>query len=287
MFNPRQQAALAFARRLTLEPGAVGDADIAKLKRHFTDAEIIELTFAIARFNAVNRWTDALGLPLEGHVSGDAPAMRDAPTGSAAPQMTSVVTQDAHMTPAPLPSAEEIVAAIDACRNRAPRVELPSNAAAAAAMSGVVHDRQPLLWERALASLPVIGRTHVLVWNTILGDEHLTPRLKSELAYLTAVHNRAWYAAGTARRRLKELGATDDEIAAIVGDDDHRAAGVTAAYQLARKLTVEPQRITDHDVSAVQSHYSDAEIAQIIQVICLANLFDRFTEPLGLPLETP
>src|SRR3990172_8266264 len=37
-FDPRQQAALAFARKLTLEPQLVGDEDVAKLKELFGDA---------------------------------------------------------------------------------------------------------------------------------------------------------------------------------------------------------------------------------------------------------
>jgi alkylhydroperoxidase family enzyme len=43
--------------------------------------------------------------------------------------------------------------------------------------------------------------------------------------------------------------------------------------------------ITDADIARVREHFSDAQTAQIIQVISLANLFDRFTQSLGLPLE--
>jgi hypothetical protein len=64
-FATRQQAALAYARRLTLEPQLIGDQDITTLKELFSDLEIIELTFNIARFNATNRWTDGLGLPQD------------------------------------------------------------------------------------------------------------------------------------------------------------------------------------------------------------------------------
>ncbi len=64
-FESRHQAALAYARKLTLEPHLVGEADIATLKQSFSDSEIIEITFHIARFNATNRWTDAMGLPQD------------------------------------------------------------------------------------------------------------------------------------------------------------------------------------------------------------------------------
>jgi alkylhydroperoxidase family enzyme len=285
-FNPRQQAALKFARELTLQPAATNDAAVASLSRHFTDPEIIELTFAIARFNAVNRWTDALGLPLESE--GDGPAVANSAEQSTDndAQTKSLVTPTRSAEPLPQVSAGEVAAAIEACRSRPPRVELPSETAAIGALAGVVRNRPPKLWERALAGLPIVGRTHVLVWNTVLTDNHLAPEFKAELAYITAVNNRAWYAAGTAAARLRELGVGDDKLSAFVADDYSGDGGAAAAYRLARKLTVEPQRITDADVAAVHRHFGDGETAQIIQVICLANLFDRFTEALGLPLDS-
>jgi hypothetical protein len=43
--------------------------------------------------------------------------------------------------------------------------------------------------------------------------------------------------------------------------------------------------VTDLDVASVRAYLSDAETAQIVPVICMANRFDRFTEALGLPLD--
>ncbi|MEX0613307.1 MAG: hypothetical protein WD229_14405 [Pirellulales bacterium] len=51
------------------------------------------------------------------------------------------------------------------------------------------------------------------------------------------------------------------------------------------KSTADPHLVTDADIAQVRAHYTDHETAQIVQVICMANLFDRFTEALGLPLE--
>ncbi len=284
-FNSRQRAALDFARKLTLEPALVDDADIQKLKRMFTDAEIVELTFTIARFNSVNRWTDAVGLPQERHVGDDGEVKLTTPTSEQFQNTASIVTTDNRAPRAPRPSAAAIAAAIDACRTRTPRVALPAEEDAKAALAGAIGDRAPLAWERALAGLPGIGRTHVLVWNTMLTDDHLPPRLKAELAYITAVNNRAWYAAGTAARRLIELGASPEGLVSLPNGEAPGPPGAGAAYRLASKLTADPQVITDQDIASVREQYGDAETAQIIQVICMANLFDRFTEALGLPLE--
>jgi alkylhydroperoxidase family enzyme len=58
-----------------------------------------------------------------------------------------------------------------------------------------------------------------------------------------------------------------------------------AAYNLAAKSTANPHLVTDADLAHVRDHFSGAETAEIMQVICMSNLLDRFTEALGLPLE--
>ena len=46
-FSSKEQAALKFAERLTRDPHAVGDADIANLKPHFSESEIVDLDLLI------------------------------------------------------------------------------------------------------------------------------------------------------------------------------------------------------------------------------------------------
>ena len=62
-FKPEQQAAYAYARKLTYEPHRIADADIAALRKHFTDKQILEMTLSIAGNNAINRWKEGAGIP--------------------------------------------------------------------------------------------------------------------------------------------------------------------------------------------------------------------------------
>ena len=64
-FSPKEQAALKFAEKLTRDPHAIGDADIAHLKPHFSDAEIVDLDLLIGLSNLTNRFTDPLGAEVE------------------------------------------------------------------------------------------------------------------------------------------------------------------------------------------------------------------------------
>jgi alkylhydroperoxidase family enzyme len=43
----------------------VVDADIAALKKHFNDAEIVDIHLLVGLVNLTNRFTDPLGLEVE------------------------------------------------------------------------------------------------------------------------------------------------------------------------------------------------------------------------------
>jgi len=284
-FDPREQAALAFARKLTLDPELVGDADVAKLKEVFSDPEIIELAFTIAQFNSMNRWTDGMGLPQERRYGDEGEIKLTTPTSEQFQHTKSIVIPTVRAPRPPLASIAQAQQAIAASRSRSPRVALPSEADARQELADVIGQREPFVWEWALAALPENGKAHVKTWNTILTDDHLTPRLKAELTFITAMNNQAWYAAAHATHRLKQLGVSPEDLTSLLGDQEPPLGGAAAAYHLAAKSTTDPHLITDADIAHVREHFSDQETAEIMQVICLANLFDRFTESLGLPVE--
>jgi alkylhydroperoxidase family enzyme len=280
-FDPRQQAALGYARRLTLEPQLVGDDEIAALKQLFTDAEIVQLTFNIARFNATNRWTDGMGLPQDRRF-GDRENTLTTPTSEAFQNTVSIVSPDTRAERPKPPTMDEVNSVLSSLSGRTARVELPSEEEARKALSGVIGDRPPLAWECAMAAVPGRGPSQVATLNTIMSDEHLPLRLKAELSLITAANDRAWYSLGHAIHRLRALGVTNDGIATLLNPS---AGSPNPAHRLAAKSTANPHLVTDADIASVRDNYSDSETAQIMHVICMANMFDRFTQALGLPLE--
>ena len=64
-FSPAEQAALSFAAKLTRAPWEIADADIAGLKKHFSEAQIVDLDVLVGLVNLTNRFTDPLGLEFE------------------------------------------------------------------------------------------------------------------------------------------------------------------------------------------------------------------------------
>jgi alkylhydroperoxidase family enzyme len=281
IFDPRTRAALAYARKLTLEPHLIGNADIAALKAHFSDPEIIEVTRIVASFNSTNRWTDGLGVPQGQSFSGSESLLLT-PTSEAYRVTTSIVSPNTRSPRPPLPTVAEFEAAIETASQRRARVATPSEADTRAALAEVIGERPPFTWERVLAADG--NASQVKTWNTVMSDDNLTRRLKAELALVCAINNRAWYSAAHAAKRLAELGVNRAELAGLIQGDVEDAAAA-AAHRFAAKSTRDPHLITDADVAEVQKHYSDTETAMILQVVCLANMFDRVTEALGLAIE--
>src|SRR5580704_15881831 len=60
-----------------------------------------------------------------------------------------------------------------------------------------------------------------------------------------------------------------------------------AALTYVEKLTRVPREITEADFNELKKHFSEPEIVDIHMLAGLANLTNRFTDPLGLELEFP
>jgi uncharacterized peroxidase-related enzyme len=64
-FTEKEQAALSYAEKLTRDPHSVNDNDFVILKKHFNDAEIVDVHLLTGVANLTNRFTDPLGLDVE------------------------------------------------------------------------------------------------------------------------------------------------------------------------------------------------------------------------------
>jgi uncharacterized peroxidase-related enzyme len=86
----------------------------------------------------------------------------------------------------------------------------------------------------------------------------------------------------------KRSGVTPEEWAALKQGDYSRFSGkAQAALAYAEKLTRDPHSPSDADFVTLKQHFTDAEIVDLHLLVGLANLTNRFTEPLKLELEFP
>ena len=65
-FSARERAALEFAERLVRDDGPVSDECFGRLREHFTEAEIVELTFIVGYQTFASQFAKAFQLQPQG-----------------------------------------------------------------------------------------------------------------------------------------------------------------------------------------------------------------------------
>jgi alkylhydroperoxidase family enzyme len=65
-FEPSMQAALLYAEAMTRDAHRVDQALFSEMKKHFTEAGIVEVTCVVGLANYFNRFTTALRVDLSG-----------------------------------------------------------------------------------------------------------------------------------------------------------------------------------------------------------------------------
>ena len=79
----------------------------------------------------------------------------------------------------------------------------------------------------------------------------------------------------------------EDWAALEKGDYSRYSEKEKAALTYVEKLTRSPHEISDVDFAELKKHFSDPEIVDIHLLTGVANLTNRFTDPLGLEVEFP
>lgn len=283
-FPTNEQAAMKATRKLTLTPQLFGERDITELKQHFSDAEIIDILYTVSRYNAVNRWTASTGIPQDKSFGGEEHSSLDTPTsGEFANVASTVIPIDVNPRPEWEPK-EQVEVELKKAGARKPCVELPSINDARRILAKDSPGVTPPAWFQAMAGLPIA--LDAWAQRLALVRDGKTPQdLRILIAWTTARENRAWYSIGHARTRYLASGG-DEKVLYSFADIEKAATPANAeALRFARKLTSAPHTIVDVDIARLRERFSDFEVAEIIQLTCDANAFDRFTEALRLPLE--
>ena len=292
-FNPAERAAFTFVVKLGRRPDEIVAADLDALRKHFNDREILDILVSTGGFAAMTRWTGGLMIPQEDHRVYLTPTSEPfvdrpslvAPLDPSRPGASLTCAPATTHRPA-LESRKEVEARLAACRSREPRLPLVDEDRARAVVPAAFSSGPLPQWIRLLAQFPEAGKARILSLLAAQDKGALDRTLRAQIAWAAAREDRAWYAIGHARRRLRELGQSDDAIFALDDPKDPSATPArTAVLSLARKLTVNPALVTDADVQAVRDHFSDRETAEVVYFITTAAFFDRVTEAAGLRLE--
>ncbi len=304
-FTPAEQAAYAWARKLTWTPHLVSDEDIAALRKHYTDMQILEMTLSVAGNNAINRWKEGTGVAQSQHgtrffENSKATASRDAlpidsfvtPTASkyvkkrsqVAPLQGDSTSTSAVVGVPPInETRQQVEAQLQAIQKRKSRLPLLGQKETEAVFSKSLGGKPAPAWMRLLANFPneSLRRIDSLVDRTV-GKEDLSELDRARVSWVVARQDRAWYAVAHAKNRLEELGQTPDQIFALDGDQQSLSESERAILNMARKLATSPITVNDDDVAKVVELAGPRRTTQLINYVTSRAYFDRVTEAAGL-----
>ncbi len=210
-------------------------------------------------------------------VSKVAPLHTDAKTGK-------VTSATVCIRPA-LESRDEVEKALAACRKRSVRLPLVEEDKARELLPKDWPEGALPQWVRLLANFPLDGKSRILGIRAAEEKGDMKPLLKAQVSWIIARQDRAWYAAGEAKRRLKEQGWSDDQIFKLDGDGKDFSEAERALFTVARKLAASPVVLTDADVAQALKLTGPREVVQLISYTTNRASFDRITEAAGLQLE--
>lgn len=304
-FPAADQAAFAWARKLTWAPHTIQDSDIAALRKHYNDLQIVEMTLSVAGNNAINRWKEGTGVAQSQHGSRffesvDPTLPRETlpidsfltPTNSKfqkRPSSVIPVQRDANGqartlvgVAEPLESTMEVEQRLKSVGERRSRIPLCSASETSKAFPKIKVS-QPPAWMRLLAHFPnESGRRIDSLLDPTLAAEDLSALDRARISWVVARQDRAWYALAHAKSKLQQLGQSTEQIFALDGDQAALNESERAMLTMARKLATSPITLSDEQVQRVVELAGPRRATQLINFVTSRAYFDRVTEAAGL-----
>ncbi|MBZ5656696.1 MAG: carboxymuconolactone decarboxylase family protein [Acidobacteriia bacterium] len=140
--------------------------------------------------------------------------------------------------------------------------------------------------QKALAHRPAMLGTFLSSYANV--GRSLERKLYEAVYLRTSLINGCHYCTQHHIQGAKRAGLTPDEMKMLkAGNYSSFGEKEQAALRYTEKLTRTPDGATDADFSELKKHFSDEQIVDLHMLIGLANLTNRVTGPLDLPLEFP
>jgi AhpD family alkylhydroperoxidase len=274
-----------------------------EVRRHFNDAELVELTGVCGLFAQSNRFQDSLKLPIEPphEVDKIRQSVRVDPE-----RMRAYVGRLVETWPTAFPSPAQPAARgrpkpasalPNGAREEACRVPLPDPATAGGDAGWYLRATQELLgavpsFARLWAHVPHLGKL-LLPLPIVLTREGAGAALPAATRALALVatsrENAAPYSLAHHAAMARTAGITAEKLSAI----ESGTAAVSPALEPLERATISwaghvaRNSAKDHDdaFEALRAHFGDAEIVELTALCAVANKMDRIHNALRLPLE--
>lgn len=302
-FSPAEQHALAFAKKLTLQPASIGQSDLQTLRDGFGDQRALFMAVNASRYNYMTRISNGFQLTLEcENVFWDYYRMPPPSKGEKTVALVSKPVDEPRPTPVTRPEMKKL---LEDMKNRTPRIPLPELSAEEKAKAE--SDPRTFGYEGRLRSLytpnsdamgylpfagsmprPANDPPNAPPRPTIAPDPAVTLGypFKTRLFWIASRANNCQYCLGHQESKLLGAGMLEDQIAALDSRWDIFPEEERVAFDLAKRLTQEPYAVSDADIDACRKHYTDLQIVEMICSVAGNNAINRWKEGVAVPQST-
>jgi alkylhydroperoxidase family enzyme len=182
----------------------------------------------------------------------------------------------------PPPDRRAMLAALEALKERVPRLPMPTEAVAAIQAGATEPVVNNALMRRLHLPAAVQGPT-LRQKDPALG---LPDDLAVELFWIASRANDCHYCLGHQEGKLANLGVGEETRADLDADWSAFPPDRQAAFALARQLTLAPHTVGAAEVDALRSHFPPERILEIVFLVARYNSTNRWTLATGIPQES-
>ncbi|HEX8633541.1 MAG TPA: carboxymuconolactone decarboxylase family protein [Pyrinomonadaceae bacterium] len=258
--TPAEQLAVDYADKLTRDANGITDADFARVRAHYNDSQIVELTMTTCFFNYFARLCEASSLPVE------------AWTTEAVP--TAVPAFHAPRARIGLISDEEMAAT--ATLTAAAREPQRANAGLGL---GIANS------QRAMLRAPALAAAWRAYGAAVRERATIDRALQLHVSFAVSMANGCRYCTLHQVLGLRRLGVDPAKLVRMRKDDSALSPRELAAVSFARLLTTSPAAVTDANFDKLRAEFGDRGALEVVLQTCAFNFMNRFTDTLGLPSE--
>lgn len=285
--------ALRYAERLTQNIHGVDEAEFERLRAHFNDSQIVELTLTTCFWNYFTRLSSGWNLPVEAW---------------ALPQNKSTFSPPASQYEAPfarvsLISNAEIESfalgtqSLNAARQPSPPLSLPlaqGDAPSPSATAPIVQNSSrrdaPVTNSlRAMMHVPQFGAAWFEYWRAVreraAGETSIGREILLQVSFAVSMANGCRYCTLHQVQGLRRLGVDPSKLVAMKKDDANLTPRERVAVVFARKMTRDPAAVTDSDFALLQREFGNSGATEVLLQTSAFNFMNRFTDGLNLPSE--
>jgi AhpD family alkylhydroperoxidase len=259
--SSRDDLALKYADWLTQDVHGVSDENFQKVRGHFNDSQIVELTLTVCFFNYFTRFSEALRLPVEPWVLNS----------------SAVVTQKGAEPPVErvglISDAE-----IKATREMDAALKDPKSPASSWRI-GFANSM------RAMLRCPEIAQAWRDYGSVVRQTAAIDRNLQLQVSFAVSMANGCRYCTLHQVLGLHRLGVSVTKLMEMKKNDDALTAQELTAVFFARKLTKEPGSATDEDYAALRTEFGEKGALDVVLQTSAFAFMNRFTDGLRLPSE--